>query len=185
MADPADQAFQQRVERLEELIRSAEQWPERAARNRLQEVVRSLLDVHGTALERILEHIARAGEAGSGIIDALGQDELIGSLLLLYGLHPVDLESRVQQALDGVQPQLRSHGATVELLDLADGVVHLRFENGAGDPLSALNRKRDIEDAILAKAPDVSAITIAGDGLPSVTTGNGRPRLSLPLAQGV
>jgi hypothetical protein len=48
-----------------------------------------------------------------------------------------------------------------------------------------LNLKRAIEDAILAKAPDVSSITIAGDGFQPVTTGNGRPRLSLPLTQGV
>ena len=46
---------------------------------------------------------------------------MVGGLLMLHGLHPLDLETRVRQALDQVRPYLRSHGGNVELLGVSDG----------------------------------------------------------------
>ena len=46
---------------------------------------------------------------------ALAGDELVEHLLLLHGLHPVSVEERVREALDGVRPYLGSHGGDVEL----------------------------------------------------------------------
>ena len=36
-----------------------------------------------------------AGEAGAAVLDACARDDVVGGLLLLHGLHPLDLEARV------------------------------------------------------------------------------------------
>ncbi len=45
-------------------------------------------------------HCRDAGDAGMAIIDRLGRDSMVSSVLLLYGLHPEDFESRVVKAVD-------------------------------------------------------------------------------------
>jgi hypothetical protein len=76
------------------------------------ELVQSLMELHGTGIGRMMEIVAESGESGLDVIDGFGRDELVGGLLLLYGLHPIPLETRVRQALDKVRPYLQSHGAT-------------------------------------------------------------------------
>ena len=59
-------------------------------------------------------------------MDGLVSDDLVSSLLLLHGLHPVDLRTRVQQALDKARPFLYDHGSQVELLgEVVDTVACL------------------------------------------------------------
>jgi Fe-S cluster biogenesis protein NfuA len=184
MARPEDQAFLKRVEHLEQLINAAEQWADAETRRRVQEIVRTLLDLHGAALEKVLEHAAGAGEPGRALIDALSQDSLVGHILLLHGLHPLDLESRVRQALDGVQSQLQAHGGAVELLDVTDGVVRLRLQRSdRGNHLSAVNLKRTVEEAIYQNVPDVEGVAIDDGEHAAVPDVNGRARRALPLVQ--
>jgi Fe-S cluster biogenesis protein NfuA len=97
------------------------------------------------------------------IVDDLAKDDLVGSLLVLYGLHPLDLETRVGSALEKVRPLLRSHGGNVELLALTDSVVHLRMVGSChGCPSSAQTLKTAIEEAIYEMAPDVARIEVEG-----------------------
>jgi len=49
------------------------------------------------------------------------------SLLAMYDLAPVDDQIQVEEALDEVRPYIESHGGGLELLDVADGVVHVRM----------------------------------------------------------
>ena len=87
----------------------------------------------------------------------------MASLLLLHGLHPLDLEARVRQALEQVRPYLRTHGGDVELLGVDDGVVRLRMQGSChGCPSSAVTLKHTIEEAIYDAAPDVAAIEVEG-----------------------
>ena len=53
------------------------------------------------------------------------------TVLLLYGLHPHPIETRVRQALDKVRPYLDSHGGNVELLSVNDGVVNCAWKEVA------------------------------------------------------
>ena len=87
----------------------------------------------------------------------------MSSLLLLYGLHPVDLETRVHQALDKVRPLLKSHGGNVDLLGIADGVVRLQLQGSChGCPSSAQTLHNAIEAAIDEFAPDVVELKVEG-----------------------
>jgi Fe-S cluster biogenesis protein NfuA len=83
-------------------------------------------------------------------------------MLLLYGLHPLDIETRIANALEKVRPSLNLHEGNVELLGVnGDGVVRLRLEgNCDGCPSSALTLKHTIEEAIYAAAPDATAIEV-------------------------
>src|SRR5438270_10154524 len=138
MHQTEDRELRQSVRRLEQLIREVDGFPDPRARDRTREIVQALLELHGAGLARVLEHAAAAGDAGLAVIDALGQDEVVSSLLLLYGLHPLDLETRVRQALDRVRPSLHAHGADVDLLGIDEGVVRLRVRGSHGCPSSAL-----------------------------------------------
>ncbi len=149
---------------------------------RTREMVQALLDLHGTGLERLLEHIAEAGEAGRAILDSCVEDDVVGGLLLLHGLHPLDLEARLHQALEGVRPFVDSHGGNVELLGVRDGVVRLRLHGGGHScPSSARTMQQTIEEAIYGKAPEVTAVEMEGEAADSWMSENGRPRFALPL----
>jgi Fe-S cluster biogenesis protein NfuA len=155
--------MRRKLEHLESLIKDVERLADPTARGHAREIVQSLLDVHGVALARILDRIAEMGEPGLALIDGLGRDELVSSLLLLYDLHPLDFETRVQQALEKARPLLRSHGGNVELLGTAGGVVRLRLLGSChGCPSSAMTLKLAIEEAIFAAAPDAESIEVEG-----------------------
>ena len=179
---PDAREFPSKLQRLDDLIREAGRLADPQARAHAREIVQAVLDLHGMGLGRILEHLDHAGEAGAAILDACALDDVVGGLLLLHGLHPLDLESRVLQALEQVRPYLRSHGGNVELLGIRDGVAKLRLEGSChGCPSSALTMKQTIEEAILAKAPDLAAVEVEGASERPTVTADGRVLISLAV----
>jgi Fe-S cluster biogenesis protein NfuA len=161
-----------RIEHLETLIQDLERLPDPAAREQARELVQTLLDFHGAAVAKLLDRIGLLGEPGHALIASLADDEVVSSLLLLYGLHPLDLETRVRQALDQVQPYLSTHKGGVELLGIAEGVVRLRMQGSChGCPSSAITLKNAIEEDIYAAAPDVATIEVEGVVEPHVHAG--------------
>ena len=155
--------FQDRLQRLDALLRGVDRLADAEARAHVRETVQAVLDLHGVGLERILARLDEAGEAGASARDACARDEVVGGLLLLHGLHPLDLEARVLQALDRVRPALKSHGGDVELVGLTDGVVRLRLVGSCqGCPSSALTMTQTIEEAVVALAPDATALEVEG-----------------------
>lgn len=174
--------FQSRLAHLEDLMRDAEQLTDPAARAQMQAIAQAVLDLHGVGLERLLGILDDAGAAGTAILSTCARDEIVGGLLILHGLHPVDLETRVREALDEVRPALRAHGGNVELVSMDDAVVRLRLEgNCHGCPSSAMTMKRTIEEAIIARAPDAAAIEVEGDATASSMTPDGRPLVVLSV----
>ena len=156
--------FQQRVQRVEELIREIETVADPDTRAKAVELVQSLMDFHGAGLERLMEIVAEAGEPGYAVFDNFARDALVSNLLLLYGLHPLELEVRVRQALDKVRPSLATHGGAVELLSIEEGIVRLRMQTGSGHscPSTAMTLKQTVEAAIYEAAPDLTALEVEG-----------------------
>jgi len=146
------------VEAVEVLLDQVEGFPE-PQREVATELVSALLDMYGEGLARIV-----------AACDVPVDDELVSHLLLLHGLHPVPIETRVGRALDEVRPYLVAHGGGVELLGIADGVVHLRLEGACnGCPSSALTLRTAVEEAIARAAPDVERIDAEGAVEPSAS----------------
>ena len=141
--------FQDRMQRIEELIAAIQEHGNPVVRASAVEMVRALLDIHRAGLEQILEQIVRQGEPGQVILNELLANELVSRLLLLHGLHPVDLPTRLGQALDTARSHLRSFGADVELQEATHEVVALRVRGGS----EIVHRL--LEQAILTAAPDV------------------------------
>ncbi len=165
MADkPQDRQIQQRLARIEELIKAVETIANEKDRTQARELVEALLEMQGSAVERVMEIIYESGPTGQEVIDALGRDELVSSLLLVHGLHPLDLESRVRGAIEKVGPRLAQHGGSVEFLSVSrDGALRLRLAgNCHGCPSSILTLKFSIEEAIYAAAPDVTSLEVEG-----------------------
>jgi Fe-S cluster biogenesis protein NfuA len=174
--------FQAQLGRLDQLLAQTRQFGDPAVQTHVHAIVQAILELHGAGLERILEHMTDADDVGRGILNACAGDDVVGGLLLLHDLHPLDLEARVGQALDDVRPYLRSHAGNVELVAVEGDVVRLRLEGSCdGCPSSAITMRQTIEEAIYKKAPDVRAVEV--EGLPSapVPETNGRSRIVLPL----
>ncbi len=178
MGVPAgDNDFRKRMERIEILLQAAEHFPDPTTQAQTRELVQLLLDLHGVGLERMLQQLAETGEAGQATIEALARDDLVSSLFLLHGLHPLSFETRVRQALDKIRPYLHSEGGDIELLGMADGMVRVRYlERDEDCALTAVTLQAAIEDAIYEMAPDAKAIEVVG--LPT-TNGAGRIELAL------
>jgi hypothetical protein len=82
-----DSTLQAAMERVETLLQEIESLPDASLRDRVREIVRSLLDFHAAGLAMILDRIQSAGTAGSAILEELKSDEVTASLLALYDLH--------------------------------------------------------------------------------------------------
>jgi Fe-S cluster biogenesis protein NfuA/nitrite reductase/ring-hydroxylating ferredoxin subunit len=162
----ARREFERKAQRVESLVQEIEALEDEGAKRSAVEAVQALLDLHGDALHRILEL------AGPEAVARLAQDEAVSGLLLLHGLHPIALEDRVRQALDGVRPYLGSHGGGVEVLAIREGVVRLRLEGSChGCPSSTATLKYAIEQAIMEGAPDVARIDVEGVVQPAAPPG--------------
>jgi Fe-S cluster biogenesis protein NfuA/nitrite reductase/ring-hydroxylating ferredoxin subunit len=161
---PDQKDVQKRIESIEGLVRDIDKVSDPGVRSLAKQLVQSLMDLHGSGLERMMEIVHAQGETGQNAIDEMGRDELVRSLLLLYGLHPVDLHTRVVEALERTRPYLRSHGGNVELVRLNDaGAVVLRLEGSCHScPSSAVTLQSTVEQAIYEAAPDVTAIIVEG-----------------------
>lgn len=152
-----DHEAAERVALVERLLEELDTLPDPRVREKATSLVQALVSLYGEGLRRIVD--AANGE----LQRELGDDELVSHLLLVHGLHPVSVETRVRGALDGVRPYLESHGGNVELVAVEDGVVRLRLDGScSGCPSSAMTLKLAIEKAIHEAAPDVDDVVAEG-----------------------
>lgn len=156
-----DKKFQEQIRQLGTLVGELDQMPAGAPKTAARELIQLLMEVHGTGLERIMEIVFAAGEAGEAIIGKLGQDPIARNLLLLYSLHPENLETRVLKALDAAGSRLRKHDATVDLISIQEGVVQLRLQTtGHACGSTTRNLRSIVEESIYDLAPDLTSLTI-------------------------
>ncbi|MEW6126068.1 MAG: NifU family protein [Acidobacteriota bacterium] len=163
MAQIDKREFQQRLQKIEHLVHTIESAADPNVRASAVELMQTVMELHSKGIERMLEIAFESGQTGSELIDRFGDDDLVAGLLLLYGLHPLDMESRILQALDKVRPYLRSHGGNVDFLGITDGVVRLKLQGSCnGCASSAMTLKLAIEEAIYETAPDVLGLEVEG-----------------------
>jgi hypothetical protein len=150
--------FQRRLEWIEQLIRQIEATGDPNVRTAARELVQLVMELHGAGLERILEILRANGEPGQTVLGSMGRDDMVSSILVLYGLHPLSLEERVRQAIEKANQKMGSRSGTVELVGIEDGAVRLNLKaNGNGPAL-----KEIVEAAIYQAAPDIASLVIDG-----------------------
>ena len=156
-----DQELRDRVGRIEKLLDEIESLEDPKARARTAEMVQTLLELYGEGLGRVVEKVGRLGS--QHLKDEMLDDELISHLLLLHGLHPIDLESRVLGALNEVRPYLESHGGNVQFLGIEGDVARVRLEGSCdGCPSSTMTLKLAIEEAVQKAAPELEGVEAEG-----------------------
>ncbi|GAA1528984.1 NifU family protein [Kribbella lupini] len=149
------QALSERIDvLLDEVQRRAE--PEITAK--VEELVRAVLALHGAGLEQLL---ARLDEPQ---VRTVLEDDLVAGMLLLHDLHPDDVATRIQHALDSVRPYLGSHAGGIDYLGIDDdGVVQLRLQGSCdGCPGSTATVRLTVENAVLDAAPEAVAVAVEG-----------------------
>ncbi len=148
------------VERLGELLSRLENVRDPVARNTAEELLATLMEVYGEGLERILDALDDPETPARSVRDRLLDDGVVASLLLMHGLFPVDLETRVRDALDKLRPQVVAEGGGLDLVEVVDGVVRLSLT----EPGSGCNGDSSLEprvvDALERAAPDLLGLEL-------------------------
>ncbi|HMF76894.1 MAG TPA: hypothetical protein VK604_14635 [Bryobacteraceae bacterium] len=144
---------EERVRRIEDLVRRLGDIPDRETRETAQALMEAIMELHGAGLERMMEIVFDTGESGKAAIRRFAGDSLVASLLVLHGLHPDDMETRVQQALG------KMHGQ-VELMGVFEGAVRVRLMG------NARGLKESVEAALWEAIPDAAEIVVE-EGVPA------------------
>jgi Fe-S cluster biogenesis protein NfuA/nitrite reductase/ring-hydroxylating ferredoxin subunit len=149
--------------RIEELLAGLVSGGPAGAGAAAEELVRLLVGLYGDGLTQIVTVLREQGQPGDAMLRRLAEEPVVESLLLLHDLHPLDVDARVQRALDRVRPYLGSHAGGVEYLGVAGGVARLRLEGSChGCPSSADTVRLAISGAVLDAAPEVDDVVVEG-----------------------
>ncbi len=146
-----------RIERLLDDLRAA---VDARAFGAVEDLVRLVTELYGAGLARV---IWLAEASAPALLERLADDDLVASLLAVHGLHPTDVESRVEAALESVRPFLAHHDGDVELLGIDPdvGAVRLRLLGSCdGCPSSSVTLKLAVERAIAEAAPEIVRIDV-------------------------
>ena len=145
-------------ERIDVLLDEVQRRAEPEVTDKVEELVRAVLSLHGAGLEQLL------GRLDESQVRGLLEDDLVAGMLLLHDLHPDDVATRIQAALDSVRPYLGSHAGGIDYLGIDDdGIVHLRLQGSCeGCPGSTATVRLTVENAVLDAAPEAVAVDVEG-----------------------
>ena len=150
-------------ERLQKLLAEVEALPYPGARELIQDCMESVLGFYGAGLKRILQVVSEDGPEGRKVFRDLIRDEVVKGLLLIHDLHPLNLETRLLEALDKVRPYLKSHGGNVELISLENDVARLRLQGTCQScASSSVTLELAIRHAIEQACPDLVHFEVEG-----------------------
>ena len=149
------------VEQLNALVEELENYPDANVREKTLDLVQMILALHGEALHRILKTLDSSPQREQ-MLSQIINDDVVRAVLIIHGLAPDDLPTRVAAAVENLRPFLISQGCDVKLLGVEEGRAKLRLiRNGQGaPPISVL--KGEIEKALTESAPDLLGIEIEG-----------------------
>lgn len=158
-----EKEFRERIQQIGQLITALDEVSDQKARTAARDLVQRVMELHGAGLEKMMEIIFAQGAAGAEIIDQLARDRVASSLLVLHGLHPDDVETRVRQAVEEVAARLRKQGVEVKLLAVEQSGVRVRARTGAhACGSTAASVRTAIEEAVYEAAPEITSLEIEG-----------------------
>ncbi len=126
---------------------------------------------HRDGLGRLVEMI-RAWR-GEIFLESVARDEITGMFLGAYGLgeDPESAEmamEAVTAALDELRPYAESHGGSIELDSITDGVVKVKMLGSCdGCPSSSATLSQGVEEALRRHWPDFRRLELVDDAAPA------------------
>ena len=161
-AEPIDE-MNRLGRRFQELMEEVETLPDSRARELAGECMTSLLGFYGQGLERMLNIVKRSGIGGQKAYDDLLHDRAVSGMLLIHRLHPVDLGTRLREALEKIRPYMQSHVGNVELLSLEADFARLRLQGACKTcPSSGVTMELAVRHAIEEACPDLLGFEVEG-----------------------
>src|SRR6202020_26292 len=158
IAAPRRGEFRGQSDRVEKLAANLDQAGDPEVRAAALELVQSVVELHGAALQRMIDKCLETAEGEQVLMSTL-EDDLVAGMFLLHSLHPDDIETRVVRGLEAVRPYLKSHGGDCELVSVRDGIVRLKLHGTCGScPSSSLPLKNAVEEALYEAGPSILEI---------------------------
>jgi Fe-S cluster biogenesis protein NfuA/nitrite reductase/ring-hydroxylating ferredoxin subunit len=156
--------------RIQELLQQIETVPTPSTRELIHEFMEATLAFYGQGLSRILQLVSQSDSDGQATYQHLLNDKVVRGLLLIHDLHPIDLATRLHDALDQVRPYPQRHGGNVELINLTDQSAKLRLQGTCKScASSAVTLELAIRQAIEEACPDLAGFEVEGVAPKSVT----------------
>ncbi len=136
------------MDEIEAVLRDVETWGVED-RERARAMLAAVLSLHKTGIARLLDCLRRRG--GPLAVEEAAADEAVAALMLLHDLHPVDVETRMREALATLEGELRRMNAAATFTGSKDGKLGVRVTGSGG----AANRAVSVvKDALCAAVPD-------------------------------
>ena len=149
-----DLAYDEIMPRVGQLAEELLGHPDRDVRDKIEELLDLVDAFHREGLGRLIEMI-RAWR-GEIFLESVSQDDICGYFLHVYDLgeHPDDREAllaaeSVDAALQELRPMIESHGGTITVEGIKDGVVSVQMLGSCdGCPSSSVTLTQGLEEAL-------------------------------------
>lgn len=138
-----------------------------AVRERSVAMLTVVTELHGVGLAQLVGVVDVRLRPPEAVLAGIGDDDLVASLLLVHGLHPDALETRVRRTLDGLV-RLSGPAASVALVAVDGTGAHLRIDGV--NPGDAYRLRLNVERTIAERVPDLPALHIDGGDEPTPPT---------------
>src|ERR1700690_835622 len=99
IAAPRRGEFRAQSEHVEKLAAKLDQAGDPEVRAAALELVQSVVELHGAALQRMIDKCLETAEGEQMLMSTL-EDDLVAGMFLLHSLHPDDIETRVVRGLE-------------------------------------------------------------------------------------
>jgi Fe-S cluster biogenesis protein NfuA len=163
MTDDDGLPYEQVLGRIAELAEDLTAHPDREVAEQVGELLDWVDAFHREGLGRLVEMV-RAWR-GEIFLETAAGDEIVGTLLTAYGLGegsaPEVAEEAVTAALEEVRPLIESHGGSLEVESVVDGVVRVRMLGTCdGCPSSSATLTHGVEAALREHWPHFRRLEI-------------------------
>lgn len=161
MSTPEALPYGEVLRRVGELAESLCQHPDRHVAAQVEELLDWVDAFHRDGLGRLVEMVR--SWRGEIFLDAAAADEIVGTFLGAYGLGTVgDGLADVDAALDAVRPLIESHGGSIVVETVLDGVVTVRLDGTCdGCPSSAATLTYGVEEALRERWANFRRLEVA------------------------